>query len=194
MSTHPSSSRPKALVAAAVLTLLLTTAGCDPLPPAPPGGTAADCRDIAWGSTTKSFARMSPSPISGVRVGQHRCFDRFVVDLRSDPAPGWFVRYSPLFEPGTGDVVPLRGGASIEVVVRAPTHTAGGTPTYDPPVPLEAVGVGGFRTFRQVAHAGSFEGQSSFGLGVRARLPFRVFGLEGSGGTRLVVDVAHEWA
>jgi hypothetical protein len=57
--------------------------------------------------------------------------------------------------------------------------------------------VKGFRTFRQVAYAGSFEGQTTFGLGVRARLPFRVFVLAGSPGDRhgamLVIDVAHRW-
>jgi hypothetical protein len=40
-----------------------------------------------------------------------------------------------------------------------------------------------------VAWAGSFEGQSTIGLGVRARLPFRVLQLPG----RLVIDVAHHW-
>ena len=54
--------------------------------------------------------------------------------------------------------------------------------------------VGGFTTFRQVAYAGSFEGQTSFALGVRARLPMRAFILAGPGtGQRLVVDVAHRW-
>ena len=47
----------------------------------------------------------------------------------------------------------------------------------------------GFRTFRQVAGAGSSEGYTSEGLGVRARLPFRVFTLAGPGNTvRLVID------
>jgi hypothetical protein len=38
------------------------------------------------------------------------------------------------------------------------------------------------------------EGQTEIGLGVRARLPFRVFPLAGPGdGSRLVIDVAHRW-
>ena len=42
--------------------------------------------------------------------------------------------------------------------------------------------------------AGSFEGRTSLGLGVRARLPFRVFSLAGPGdGSRVVIDVAHRW-
>ena len=52
--------------------------------------------------------------------------------------------------------------------------------------------VSGYQTFRQVAWAGSFEGYTTLGLGVRARLPFKVFTLDGPGsGSRLVVDVAH---
>ena len=58
----------------------------------------------------------------------------------------------------------------------------------------ELTDVTGYQTFRQVAWAGSFEGYSSLGLGVRARLPFRVQTLPGPGaGSRLVLDVAHFW-
>jgi hypothetical protein len=49
--------------------------------------------------------------------------------------------------------------------------------------------VAGYTTFRQVGWGGSFEGYSTVGLGVRARLPFRVF----RNGSDLVVDVAHRW-
>ena len=48
-----------------------------------------------------------------------------------------------------------------------------------------------------MAGAGSFEGQSTLGIGTRARLPFRVFMLlddpDAGLATRLVVDVAHRW-
>jgi len=66
-------------------------------------------------------------------------------------------------------------------------------------VPLgpEMVDVAGFDTFRQVASAGSFEGWTTLALGVRARLPFRVFLVRGAPysdqALRLVVDVAHRW-
>ena len=60
--------------------------------------------------------------------------------------------------------------------------------------PLEVASVGGYRTFRQVVWGSSFEGTSTLGIGVRARLPFRVFTLPSvGGGSRLVVDVAHTW-
>ncbi|MEJ7583289.1 MAG: hypothetical protein WKF43_04210 [Acidimicrobiales bacterium] len=129
-------------------------------------------------------------------AGRHTCYDRLVVDLRSTPAPGYFVRYvSQVVEDGSGEPVPLRGGAFLHVTVRAPAHDGQYGPTYDPPNPAEAVNVTGFGTFRQIAFAGTFEGVTTVGLGVRARLPFRVFTLAGPGaGTRLVIDVAHRWS
>ena len=55
--------------------------------------------------------------------------------------------------------------------------------------------VSGFRTFRQVRWAGSFEGQTTLGLGVRARLPFRVLTTYDATTNRskVIVDVAHTW-
>ena len=47
-------------------------------------------------------------------------------------------------------------------------------------VSTNVVNVTGFRTFRQVAWGGSFEGSTTLGLGVRARLPFRVTVLDGA--------------
>ena len=50
------------------------------------------------------------------------------------------------------------------------------------------------RTLRQVAWGGSWEGQTTIGVGTRARLPFKVTELTGPGdSTRLVIDVAHTW-
>lgn len=93
--------------------------------------------------------------------------------------------------------VALRGGAFLQIVVQAPDHTPNGTLTYVPADPRELVNVTGYRTLRQVAWAGSFEGSSTIGLGVRARLPVRVLAVTGlpntANGTRVVIDVAHRW-
>lgn len=54
--------------------------------------------------------------------------------------------------------------------------------------------VDGFTTLRSVVYGGGFDGYTTFGFGVRARLPFRVFVLDGPGGhSRIVMDVAHHW-
>jgi hypothetical protein len=87
--------------------------------------------------------------------------------------------------------VPLAGGAFIQITVFAPDYDVNaGQPVSAPAVPH----VTGFRTFRQVGYGGSFEAVTIYGLGVRARLPFRAFTLAGPGnGSRLVIDVAHRW-
>jgi hypothetical protein len=149
---------------------------------------------IRWGSLAKDAGPMSGAHLTGVRAGRHACYDRLVLDL-DGRAPGYSVSYvAQVTQDGSGFVVPLRGGAKLQVVARAAAYDDSGRPTYRPANQAELVNVAGWRTFRQVAWAGSFEGQTTVGLGVRARLPFRVFALAGpGGGSRLVIDVAHRW-
>lgn len=147
-----------------------------------------------WIAAAKS-ATGTATPIVDARAGRNDCYDRFVVDL-TGAATGYLVQYvNEVRMDGSGFLVPLRGAAKLQVVVRSPAYDLNtGTPTYAPADADEAVDVTGFTTFRQVAFAGSFEGQTTFGLGLRARLPFRVFTLAGPGaGSRLIVDVAHAW-
>jgi hypothetical protein len=148
---------------------------------------------IRWGSLAKQAAATGASQLTGVRAGQHACFDRLVLDM-AGRGSAFAVRYvDQVTEDASGFVVPLRGGARLQIVT-APAYDAAGRPTYRPANRAELVDVAGWRTFRQVAYAGSFEGQTTLGLGVRARLPFRAFVLDGPGtGSRLVIDVAHRW-
>ena len=87
--------------------------------------------------------------------------------------PGYRVEYvTAVTMDGSGQVVPLRGGARLQVVAIAPAYDAQGNATYHPANPRELVNVTGYATLRQVAWAGSFEGRTTIGVGVRARLPF----------------------
>lgn len=160
--------------------------------PAP--ANAAPYCGITWGSLAKNAGTASGATLTNVRAGQHECYDRLVIDFRGS-APGYRVQYvSAVTSPGSGAVIPLRGAADLSVTVLAPAYSSSGTPTYRPANPRELVNVGSYATFRQVAMAGSFEGSTTLGLGVRARLPFRVFVLSGPGDTsRVVIDVAHRW-
>lgn len=161
---------------------------------APPAHAAPYC-GITWGSLPKVTGYdVEQSPVTNVRSGRHTCFDRVVVDLSGD-AGEYAVRYVSTYRaPGSGQALSLRGGAKIQVLVGNPTYDADGDAVYDPANPAELVGTAGYSTLRQVRLGGSFEGQTSIGLGVRARLPMRVFVLDGPGsGQRLVIDVAHRW-
>jgi hypothetical protein len=117
-----------------------------------------------------------------------------VVDVAGDVG-GYTASYVPeVVQDASGAVIPTRGGASIQITVNDPAYDAAGNATYSPANPVELRNVAGYRTFRQVVFAGTFEGYTSIGIGVRARLPFRVFVLDGPGtGSRVVVDVAHRW-
>ena len=172
------------LAMAAVLTALAV---------AVPAQAAAPYCGITWGSLAKAGPTTSPAPgavVGAVRAGRHDCYDRLVLDVHGTTSLGtWRAEYvRAVTGDPSGRPVALRGGAFLQI-------SAGATQGYRSS--RELVPVTGFSTFRQVASAGSFEGVTSIGLGVRARLPFRVLTVAGTpgaaNGVRVIVDVAHAW-
>jgi hypothetical protein len=154
---------------------------------------AAGC-PTGWGSLPEASTHNGTGHLTGVRSGRHACFDRIVFDVKGKPS--WYrVHYvKNVYTIGEGKLIPLRGGAKLEIVLLAPSYDDEGHATYRPSNEDELTNLRGYRTFRQAVYTGSFEGETVIGLGVRARLPFRVFTLTGPGNTgRIVVDVAHRW-
>ncbi|MER5428445.1 hypothetical protein [Streptomyces sp. NPDC002588] len=179
--------------------LLTVTLGATAMPavaaPAAAQRAVAAC-PTGWGSLDKSdFAGTSGESVTNVRTGRHDCYDRFVVDVPGASADqlGYAVGYvDELIQDGSGKPIPINGGAILDIRVMAPAYDPEtGTATYPgvPRQPLPGVNLTGYSTFRDTRYGVSFEGQTQFGLGVRARLPFRVLQLDG----HLVVDVAHSW-
>lgn len=164
---------------------------------------------LYWGSLEKKGKAVGafdwwsyPADHSGVvnvRAGRHDCFDRMVVDL-SGVAPGFRVRYLttivkyPRVDGVKPEPIAILGGAFLEVTV--PSAAGIGRATTCPAGGPEPSGRRQRRaTFRQIVEVdGAYESFRLFGLGVRARLPFRVFTLPGPGShSRLVIDVAYRW-
>ncbi|MGW4895422.1 AMIN-like domain-containing (lipo)protein [Kitasatospora sp. NPDC004240] len=159
-------------------------------------GTSQAVCPTGWGSLPEDLAAFNAQPLRNIRTGQHPCYDRLVLDVPGSSAAhpaGYHVRYvDVLHQDGSGMPLPVAGGAILEIVVIAPSYDPNtGGPTYPGRAgqPLPGVDLTGYQTFRDARFASSFEGQTQVGLGVRARLPFRVFQLD----DRLVVDVAHSW-
>ncbi|MFD8237318.1 hypothetical protein ACFV20_36265 [Streptomyces sp. NPDC059696] len=186
--------------ACATLALVGATVGVAAVPAgaAPVAGQASTAQTATcptgWGSLAKTGAAATVAPMTGVRTGRHTCFDRMVIDVPgAGSGVGYSVRYvDRLYQDGSGRYIPVAGGAVLEVRVSAPAYDPEtGAATYPGRVaqPLPGVNLTGYRTFRDTRFAGSFEGDTQIGLGVRARLPFRVQQLDG----RVVVDVAHSW-
>ena len=140
----------------------------------------------------KRHAATKSHQLIGVRAGRHTCYDRLVLDFRG-PVNGYYIRYvKQVHEDASGKVVPLAGRSKLQITVVAPAYDVNGKPTYRPADPWHLVKVRGFQSFRQVAWAGTYEGYTTLGVGVRRALPFRVLVLAGPGRHgRIVLDVAH---
>ena len=165
------------------LIMLLAVAGVFVAVP----GSAAGCV-TDWGCARQVVPAMGTGEVDAVRAGRDVCWDRIVIDI-DGPAGGYRAEYvGQVTADGSGAVVPVPGGARIQFVVNHPAQSLGvgvGQPV---------AAVAGFATVRSAVFAGSFEGMTTFGVGTRARLPFRVFTLAGPGGhSRIVLDVAHRW-
>jgi hypothetical protein len=151
---------------------------------------------ITWGSLPRVHDALSSEPLVDVRTGQHDCYDRLVFDFRG-PVSGYAVNYADhVYSQGRGEQLNVAGGAQLSVVLQAPAYDVGtGAVTYPHGDGGGVPSVAGYRTLRDVVYGGTFEGHTTFGIGVRARLPFQVLTLAGPGtSSRIVIDVAHLWS
>lgn len=160
------------------------------------GATAATpyC-GITWGSTAKSGGTLSSAPLVEVRTGRHDCWDRVVFEF-AGPANGYSVAYGQTWTEGQGLALGpyTAGGALLRVQLRAPAYDDAHLATVPYRTGDHVARVLGYPTLRDVVFGGSFEGYTTFAVGVRAQLPYRVFVLTGPGGhSRIVLDVAHRW-
>ena len=148
---------------------------------------------LSWGSRPEVAGDHGMAPLGAVRTGRHACFDRVVFEI-DGPAPGYKVEYvSQVRTQGEGAVLPLAGGAYLNVVLLSNVFDELGHVHYSGRVG-DRLNVNGYKTLRDVKFGGCFEGYTTFGVGVRARLPFRVFTLDGPGDhSRIVLDIAHRW-
>ena len=172
------------LIIAALLALIVQAAPAQAAGALP--SQAPACPHVNWGSLPKVAGTARPDEaITAVRVGSHPCFARLVVQTDGAAVPRFDVRYVPqIIADGSGRVVPVPGAAKLQVTISAQGHNAAGDRSFVLPR------VGG-ETIKGLVFAGDFEGQTSLGVGVRARLPFRVTTLTNP--PRVVLDVARHW-
>lgn len=158
--------------------------------PAPAAAAGTPFCGITWGSLPKAAVEPSPAPLLDLRTGQHDCYDRVVLDF-AGPASAHRVQYTDaVFSQCRGAPLDVAGGAKLEIVLRGPAGDSFPHATGE-----HLADVSGYRTLLDAVYGGSFEGYATLGVGVRARLPFRVFTVAGPGGNgRIVLDVAHRWS
>ena len=150
---------------------------------------------ITWGSAEKSAGALSSAPLVDVRAGRHDCHDRLVFEF-AGPVDGYSVTYGETWTEGEGLALSpyTAGGALLRVSLRAPAYDEAHSGTVPYAVGEHVTNLLRYPTLRDVVFGGSFEGYTTFAVGVRARLPFRTFVLAGPGThSRIVLDVAHQW-
>ncbi|MBT8228036.1 MAG: GerMN domain-containing protein [Dactylosporangium sp.] len=119
-----------------------------------------------------------------IRAASHETYDRLVFEF-SGPLPAEYgvTSVPEVIGDASGEPVPLVGNAFLAVrFAMATGHDDSGTITYGPPrraYPLPDI--------IEVANAGDFEGVLSFGVGLAAQTPFRVFTLTSP--SRVVIDL-----
>ncbi len=168
-----------------------------------PTGASTGCGQTrGWDTNDQAAAPFSTDALSRVRAGRHECYDRVVLDINGGAEVGYLVHYVPVVTvDGSGARLPVAGRAALEVVVRAPAQgfDNGG---HQPWRILAETGdyfytpaqLAGWESLRAVRFAGYFEGQSTLGVGVSEKLPFRVFTQLDTTDQirRVVIDIAHE--
>lgn len=170
-------TKTRTTLAAATLGLIAATA---------PAATALP----AW-TTNPTTIASSPKAfqpaVVNLRVGEHKRFDRVVVDIQGR-RPGVRANYTErLIFPGSGRTVPLRGNRKFQLVLdpaRAHNLTTGAN-TYKGPRLKQY----NLPTLRGVAFMGDFEGQVEFGFTTDRVAPYRIFTLTDP--TRVVLDFHH---
>ena len=162
--------------------------------PSPTPVPAAPCSS-GWGSEVKTVPGLGPAPVVAVRTGTDPCADRVEFEL-DGPAAGYSVAYvDQVVQDGSGAVLPVTGNARLQVQLNHPGYNDAGQATFTGRVGEPLPSVSGYPSLQAVVFAGSFEGYSTFGVGVRARLPFRVSIAEGpQARSRIVLEIAHTWS
>lgn len=163
-----------------------------------PAGPAADCGQAqGWDTTAKRADFRASGAIIGVTAEAVDCADSVIIWIKpADAAPGYTVEYVPeVVMDGSGLPVPLTSAAKLQVMVTTPAYEDDGTKitsTFEPADKDHVVETAGLAVVEQVAYAGSFEGQTTFGIGVSAERPFTVTTDRGDdGSTTLTVSIAN---
>lgn len=148
-----------------------------------------------WGLAEQRAELSVNAPIREVSAETDDCVDRFVIEVGPNAdAPGYLVQYvSQITEDGSGFEVPITGNGKLQVIIDSPAYDPDtGRGTLQIPDHSNVVDVSSLRVIQQVAFAGSFEGQSTFGIGVNRQLPFHVTTtVNDDGSAVLTIEIAH---
>lgn len=139
------------------------------------------------GITDKKHESDGAALLTAVRTGQQDNFDRIVFEFAGSQLPNYHVEYvdKPVRSCGSGDVVPLRGDAWLEIrFMPANAHNEQGEPT----VKTREMAPN-HKVVKELKATCDFEAEVEWVAGLASPNKYRVRELKNP--TRLVVDVKH---
>ena len=163
---------------------------------AAPGRTPDAATPPTSATITSSTARTVSDPVgaavlSSIRVASHPGYDRVVFEFHGSPPTHRAVYVDRVTRDGSGALVPLRGNAFLQLTL----HGATMDNSFQVTDPSRVMRYDGPRRLtprlplvQDIAEAGDFEADLTFGLGLTREAPVRVSVLTDP--TRVVVDLA----
>lgn len=144
-----------------------------------------------WDDSPERRAGSTTRQIRSLEAGVIRCYDWITFNIKDMPAVGYSARYVKVVsQEGSGKPMRVPGKADLRLTVNAPAKPLGEPGRYlfrqdDTTPPMESV--------EAVRYAGTFEGRSTFAIGVDERRDFRVYLYDYDGpGARLFIEIAHQ--
>lgn len=129
--------------------------------------------------------------VMSVRVGQHACFDQVTFDIKTTSPVGSHFDYTDTpMSAGSGHspYPPIAGGAVLQGSVFAPGYDlreTGASHSYGPEY------FEGWKALREVRFDVSFEGQTSFYIGVFQDNAFRMRSWQDGDVRKIIIQIAH---
>ncbi|MEO7124844.1 MAG: hypothetical protein ABI382_09430 [Nakamurella sp.] len=123
-------------------------------------------------------------------------YDRVVIEIApTTEEPIYLVKYGDdVRQEGRGNAIELAGIGKWEVTVFSASYDLDSErDTFVVPEPESILDPRTFAVIKQVALGGSFEGQSTFGIGVEGKYSFRVLAdvdVDGTG--YMMIDIVHQ--
>lgn len=151
--------------------------------------TPDDTADFAGtaGITDKKREISGAAILKEIRTAQHENYDRVVFEFEDAEMPGYHVEYidKPVRACGSGNVVPLKGDAWLEIrFFPANAHTEKGKPTVE-----NRERAPNHKIIKELKSTCDFEAEVEWVLGVASPNKYRVLELKNP--TRLAVDIKH---
>jgi hypothetical protein len=173
--------RKRLLSAIAGAALLVGTAGAM-APAAQASHRPAPCSYKGWNNGLKNATNATEGSVNDIDAGRHRCYERIVVRRGGDPWVGYDVRYvAAAYTDGEGAYVPMGSSNKIlQVMVDSPSYNHFGyatnpnvskkhlrTWTNAAHTKWQTINFGSYKTVKVGKWLGSFEGTSTFALGLK---------------------------